>query len=44
MLILTLESTPMLNTAGLLRWAMNGYKFKKDRKGVSSPRIPDEKW
>ena len=32
MLTLTLESTPMLNTAGLLRWAMNGYKFKKDRK------------
>jgi hypothetical protein len=22
----------MLNTAGLLRWAMNGYKFKKDQK------------
>ena len=32
MLILTLESTPMLNTAGLLRSAMNGYKFEKDRK------------
>ena len=31
-MFLTLESTPMLNTAGLLRWAMNGYKFKKDRK------------
>ena len=22
----------MLNTAGLLRWAMNGYKFKRERK------------
>ncbi len=50
MLILTLESTPMLNTAGLLRWAMNGYKFKKDRKklrrvftqGFTHPRLTDE--
>ena len=50
MLTLTLESTPMLNTAGLLRWAMNGYKFKKDRKrlrrvfteGFTHPRLTDE--
>ena len=50
MLILTLESTPMLNTAGLLRWVMNGYRFKKDRKnlrrvfveGFPHPRFTDE--
>ena len=50
MLTLTLESTPMLNTAGLLRWAMNGYKFKKDRKrlrrvftqGFTHPQLTDE--
>ncbi len=50
MLILTLESTPILNTAGLLRWAMNGYKFKKDRKklrrvfveGFPHPRFTDD--
>ena len=50
MLTLKLESTPMLNTAGLLRWAMNGYKFKKDRKrlrrvfteGFTHPRLTDE--
>jgi len=50
MLTLTLESTPMLNTAGLLRWAINGYKFKKDRKrlrrvfteGFTHPRLTDE--
>ena len=50
MLILTLESTPMLNTVGLLRWAMNGYKFKKDRKrlrrvfvtGFPHPRLTDD--
>ncbi len=50
MLTLTLESTPMLNTAGLLRWAMNGYKFKKDRKtlrrvfteGFTHSRLTDE--
>ena len=32
MLRLTLESSSFANTPGLLRWAMNGYKFKKDRK------------
>jgi hypothetical protein len=50
MLILTLESNPMLNTAGLLRWAMNGYKFKRDQKmlrrvfvqGFPHPRLTDE--
>ena len=50
MLILTLESTPMLNTAGLLRWAMNGYKFKRDRKklrrvfveGFPHPRLTND--
>ena len=50
MLTLTLESTPMLNTAGLLRWAMNGYKFKKDRKKLrrvftqsfTHPRLTDD--
>lgn len=28
----TLESGPMVNTPGLLRWAMNGYHFPRDRK------------
>ncbi len=32
MLRLTLESSSFASTPGLLRWAMNGYKFKKDRK------------
>jgi hypothetical protein len=26
-----LLSCPMFNTPGLLRWAMNGYKFPEDR-------------
>jgi hypothetical protein len=49
-LILTLESTALLNTAGLLRWAMNGYKFKRDRRtlrrvfvvGFPHPRLTDD--
>ena len=27
-----LGSAPMVNTPGLLTWAINGYKFKRDRK------------
>lgn len=27
-----LTSTPMFHTPGVLAWAINGYKFKKDRK------------
>jgi len=27
-----LQSTPMIHTPGILKWAMNGYQFKKDRK------------
>lgn len=27
-----LQSAPMINTPGVLRWAINGYKFKRDRK------------
>jgi hypothetical protein len=27
-----LQSTPMIHTPGILKWAMNGYHFKKDRK------------
>lgn len=29
-----LPSVPMVNTPGLLAWAINGYKFKKDRKAM----------
>jgi hypothetical protein len=29
-----LTSTPMIHTPGILRWAINGYKFKKDRKAL----------
>jgi hypothetical protein len=29
-----LQSTGMFNTPGMLRWAINGYKFKKDRKAL----------
>lgn len=25
-------STPMMSAPGVLRWAINGYKFKRDRK------------
>jgi hypothetical protein len=32
--VVRLTSCSMVNTAGLLRWAMNGYKFKKDRKSL----------
>lgn len=46
---LVLESTPMLNTPGLLRWAINGYRFKRDRKvlravfteGFQHPHLTD---
>ena len=27
-----LQSTSMVNAPGMLRWAINGYKFKRDRK------------
>jgi len=30
--VVELPSAPMVNTPGLLIWAINGYKFKKDRK------------
>lgn len=29
-----LGSSSMVNTPGLLRWAINGYKFKKDQKAM----------
>lgn len=29
-----LQSSPAVNTPGLLRWAMNGYRFKRDRKNL----------
>jgi hypothetical protein len=29
-----LLSTSMINTPGILRWAQNGYKFKRDRKAL----------
>lgn len=29
-----LPSAPMVHTPGLLKWAINGYKFKKDRKAM----------
>jgi len=29
-----LLSTSLVNTPGILRWAQNGYKFKKDRKAL----------
>ena len=27
----TMLSAPMMNAPGVLRWAINGYKFKRDR-------------
>jgi len=29
-----LTSTPWINTPGVLRWTINGYKFKKNRKAM----------
>ena len=29
-----LPSAPMVNTPGLLKWAINGYHFPKDRKAM----------
>ena len=29
-----LQSAKMLNTPGLLRWAINGYKFPRDRRNL----------
>lgn len=31
-----LQSDSMVNAAGILRWAMNGYKFKRDRKKMAN--------
>jgi hypothetical protein len=30
--VIRLSSSSFVNTPGLLRWAINGYKFKRDRK------------
>lgn len=43
-----LQSSPMIHTPGILAWAMNGYRFDKDRAqllGVFTaafPAIPSE--
>ena len=29
-----LGSSPMIHTPGILRWAINGYRFKRDRKAL----------
>ena len=29
-----LGSSPMIHTPGILRWAINGYAFKRDRKNI----------
>ncbi len=29
-----IQSTTLFNVPGLLRWAINGYKFKRDRKSL----------
>lgn len=39
---LRLESGPMVNCAGILRWAINGYKFPKDRPNLR--RVIREGW
>ena len=31
-----LKSTSLCNTPGILAWAMNGYKFKSDRKAMAA--------
>jgi len=36
MTTLCLQSTPMVYVPGVLRWAMSGYKFKKDRAKLRS--------
>jgi hypothetical protein len=43
-----LQSAPMISTPGVLAWAINGYKFKRDRKkllrvfvdGYGGPNAP----
>ncbi len=30
----TLESSPMIHTPGILRWAINGYRIPKQRKAM----------
>jgi hypothetical protein len=42
-----LLSTPMVHTPGILAWAINAYRFPKDRKAIrkvmeSYPGLPDE--
>ena len=44
-----LQSTAMVSAPGLLKWAINGYQFKKDRKNLlnvmkSWEGPTDEEW
>lgn len=44
-----LGSNQMVSAPGILKWAMNGYKFKRDRKKMvnvmkSWPGLTDEQW
>jgi hypothetical protein len=47
-----LSSNSLFHTPGVLRWAISGYKFKKDRKklrnifveGFPHPRLSLEEW
>lgn len=44
-----LASAEMVNAPGLMRWAVNGYAFKRDRKVImevmkSWPGPTDEEW
>ena len=44
-----LTSTEMVYAPGILRWAMNGYKFKRDRKVMirvmqAWPGLTDAEW
>lgn len=38
----SLQSSPLIYAPGILRWAMNGYNFKKDRKYLR--RVFTEGW
>lgn len=44
-----LGSMEMISAPGMLAWAMNGYKFKRDRKNMvnvmkSWPGLTDDQW
>ena len=47
--VFRLASTEMVHALGILRWAINGYKFKRDRKAMLSvvkawPGPTDVQW